>query len=259
MLIIPFGLSLQAEAVERIRNYVRQGGTVLADAGVGTYDQRLLYSMQVPTPALAELFGAVEQQIDAIDKCSLKLRSGSLVGSVYQASYELTSGQAIGWWDAERLVPALICNRWGDGKAYLVGTNISSAYSTVYKRMNVPLPDSRDRITGNPSLAGNKGFLIKVLAEAGVTAKYKTEDFIEVLPLIISSSRQRSSPKDGGHEDKLLIVINHMDQEREIALRLGSSRRARCLDTGEEVPDLDHQINLAMAPYGVRRLYVSQK
>ena len=56
------------------------------------------------------------------------------------------------------------------------------------------------RVLLRASLAGNKGLLIKVLAEAGVTANYKTEDFVEVLPSIISSSRQRSSQKDGGNE-----------------------------------------------------------
>ncbi len=63
ILVIPMGLLLDDEAIERIVNYVHGGGTLIADARTGMFDTRGWLRPTLPAGRLAQAAGLVEEEM----------------------------------------------------------------------------------------------------------------------------------------------------------------------------------------------------
>lgn len=153
-LLAPHPAALSPALIAALRDYVRSGGTLLAEACAGRYDHYGFGVAGEMAPVLAELFGARHQQIYVL-KGEQRRRldgAGDFSGMQLAPSHYLqTLAPAVGR-------PVLtykdfvtgVANDFGQGRAYLAGTLI-----------------------GPPLLAekyepGNRDFLAAVLAKAGV-------------------------------------------------------------------------------------------
>ena len=73
VLVLPMTLLLDDRVAERIAQYVKAGGTVIAEARTGLFDHRGWLREQVPAGPLAEVFGVVEGEMIASDAANAGL------------------------------------------------------------------------------------------------------------------------------------------------------------------------------------------
>lgn len=128
--------------------FVRAGGTVVAEAGPGQYTTGGHYSPLTPPHGLVDLFGAVVAESDVASSEIIPVQQGE--GRRVQGAWLIDrlhprGGQVIASFPDES--PAVVRNHFGQGVAYLIATYPSLAYERL-----------RDVETGSwiASLAGSR-------------------------------------------------------------------------------------------------------
>jgi beta-galactosidase len=143
VLIMPFPLTLSPRLIEALRTYVRNGGTVIAEACPGRFDNYGIGRKGAMMPGVAELFGATHHGVFLIgepnggakwtnwglsphdqheyrDLTGVGDLSGySVFPGYYLQTLKPTTGRPILKYDNE---VAACMNNYGEGMAYLVGT-----------------------------------------------------------------------------------------------------------------------------------------
>lgn len=221
LLYLPFSITLPEDAYIEIEKFVQNGGTVIADARFGWLKaEDMLRGERIPGFGFDKVFGCQEDTIKSIEKTTISiiandvalplLSSGDqLVGAQWKEVLSVNDGRVVA--EFEDNLPAIVVNKYGKGKTAFIGTLIGMAYEK-FRDTNVPK-------------------LIQGFAEwAGVK-----------MPIII-----RGDFEDGtldarileGNGRKILIVINHTDQEVEadIIVRLAKGEyEMRELTTGRTI------------------------
>lgn len=133
--ILPFSVSISPEETQTLREFVRSGGTVLADYAPGLYDGR---GKRGENLALMDLFGARRRgnEIRATG-CELKVKASPNERLTqrellirYGESGVLRAGAVTHGDTGEPTAPALLYNRFGKGKAILMNCAISGYAQT---------------------------------------------------------------------------------------------------------------------------------
>jgi len=139
LVILPYPLMLPQSAVGPLEDYVRQGGTLVAEARMGWNNERGLASERIPGMGLWQMMGCREAAIQtgAGGRTTLRWTDGSIPG--------LKSGEDLpGRWYEETLEPlakaarvvarlpnggaAAVASVYGRGKTLMLGSFVSAAY-----------------------------------------------------------------------------------------------------------------------------------
>lgn len=138
VLTVPMGLYMSPKAVEKLRKYVRNGGTLIADAGFGEYTHDCLWSPTVPGFGLHDVFGVKRYDVRSNPKVGeLPIDTKTpLVHSImgrpfrtcwYEEWLKPTTAEVLGEWSNG--APAVTVNQYGKGKAIYIGSSAFLAYS----------------------------------------------------------------------------------------------------------------------------------
>jgi beta-galactosidase len=111
-----------------LERYVRDGGTLVAEASPGEHDENGRHRSRWPDGALGDLFGARVVDNDIVPGAVVSLGNGSLVGEWRADCLEVTTAEPIGYF-ADGTVAATM-QVHGAGRAILVGTYPSLHYGT---------------------------------------------------------------------------------------------------------------------------------
>ncbi|MFN7995121.1 MAG: beta-galactosidase [Bryobacteraceae bacterium] len=217
LVLLPYPLMIPAASANEFKEYVRSGGTLVAEARLGWSSERGAASPTIPGMGLHEVMGCRETDVQtgAKGRTTLQWTSTDLPG--------LAPGESLpGVWYEETLAPlgsqariaakfsngnaAAVISTYGKGKTLMLGSYLGSAYEK-----------QRDPALGR--------FYAALLEWAGVTLPITTDPAAEVRYL--ESGR-----------DTLLFAFNHTAQGVEPAIRLrakGGSYGGVDLVTGKSV------------------------
>ncbi len=231
LVIFPYPLMLPEAAAGVLKDYVRAGGALVAEARLGWNNERGYASETIPGLGLWEVMGARETAIEtaAGGRTTIKWSSADLPG--------MTSGVTFpARWFKETLEPlgpsarvvarfddgaaAAVSSSYGKGKTLMLGSYVSAAAQST------------------PTVEAEK-FFAALLDWAGVT-----------LPIHVSGSPLEARYVESG-ADRLLFLFNHAKQpaKSEVSLRLPAGEyTALDLVMGTTVPvtQTDGQLTLAV-------------
>ncbi len=245
MIYLAYPLMLSRPVAQALKEYVRQGGTLVAEARPAWNDERGFANDRIPGFGLDEVFGCREKLLRSPATVEMVLEpdlpgpfsslSGSIVrGTIFAQHLEVTDPSArilarFPVQDGEPGTesssgdPAIVLSRHGKGQALLIGSFPAAAYE-----------QEQNPATGR--------FLRQLLSFAGVEPTIRTEGAPGLVEARFLESR-----------DALLFIgINHADSEQKVDFTLPSSLRvvdAKNLETGAAVrlaagsegPRLSHQ------------------
>ncbi len=137
LVVLPYPLMMPAAAAAELRDYVRAGGALVAEARAGWNDERGHAADTIPGLGLAEVVGARETDVQTVEKGKAALRAedglpGLKPGDVLRGRwYEESLAPA----PAARVVarfgsgaPAAVVSTFGKGKALMLGSYVSAGY-----------------------------------------------------------------------------------------------------------------------------------
>jgi beta-galactosidase len=140
LLIAPYPVMISQDSLRHLTEYVRAGGTLVAEARPGWIDERGYSSPVIPGGGLHEVFGCREATLRPVAKTGTitmtaesellpLLKPGDKLDSLFFAeSFELLGPQARVLAAFEDGRPAIVASRYGQGRAVIVGSFVGSAY-----------------------------------------------------------------------------------------------------------------------------------
>jgi len=147
LIFMPFSIMMTSKVAEGIKEFVRQGGKLVAEVRPGWSDEKGKCSEVIPGLGLHEIFGCREKWIRERKKPILRVESllelipslaekMEISGSVYEEALEPLKDTVKILARFEDGSPAMIINSYGKGKAILVGSLVSGAYEKVRDEEN---------------------------------------------------------------------------------------------------------------------------
>jgi beta-galactosidase len=230
-----------------IREYVRNGGTLVAEARLGWNNERGYASERVPGLGLWEVMGAREVAVETAQngRTALVWSSADLPGISpgdrlparwYRETLEPTSSEARVVATFDDNAPAAVMSSFGKGRTLMLGSYVSAAYQTT-------------------PTAEVERFYDALLAWAGVT-----------LPVKVSGAPIEARLLDSGPDTTLLFLFNHGKQaaQSEVLVRgLASAATATDLADNRAVTLTPTAEGIALTteiePGGVRVLRVARR
>jgi beta-galactosidase len=139
LVVLPYPLMMPAAAAAELREYVRGGGALVAEARAGWNDERGHAADTIPGLGLAEVMGAREIDVQTVDKGKAALvaeeglpglaKGDVLPGRWYEESLEPAPGARVVARFASG-APAAVASTFGKGKTLMLGSYASAAYVT---------------------------------------------------------------------------------------------------------------------------------
>jgi len=140
LVVLPYPLMMPAAAAAELREYVRAGGALVAEARAGWNDERGRAADTIPGLGLAEVVGARETDVQTVEKGQAALRAEEglpglkpgerLPGRWYEESLEPTGPGARVVARFAGGAPAAVASAFGKGKALMLGSYVSAGYVT---------------------------------------------------------------------------------------------------------------------------------
>jgi len=131
LLYLPFPVMLAQATVERLRRWVEQGGTLIAEGCPAYFGDRGHVGTVQPNYGLDELFGARETYVeftpDILGDLRFTVDGLPVWGGIFMQAYEPTSGVAAGWYEDGRV--AMVDHACGLGRTRLIGTMAGAGYA----------------------------------------------------------------------------------------------------------------------------------
>jgi beta-galactosidase len=210
LVIVPYPIMFTQKAAKGLREFVSNGGYVLAEARLAWNDDRGFASEIIPGLGLHEVFGVREDEIRMRESLSLAITgakhpalAGMKAGDLLKGSLHVQSLKPLERSSVEVLAttpqgqPAIVSNSFGKGQAMLAGTYLGMA--------NFPEPD-----------LFNDRFLANLVEWAKIERPFTT-----------SLDGRRSSQVEVRLQENrkgyILFIINHSDREEEIEIELKTS------------------------------------
>ncbi|NPV79976.1 MAG: hypothetical protein HPY52_06820 [Firmicutes bacterium] len=139
VLYMPFIIMISRPFAERVAEFVRSGGIVVAEARCGWNDETGMVPEAIPGMGLDRVFGCKERSIERMDTPEMTIVSASdtlpsfqpgdkIKGAFYQEELEVISDTAQVIAEFPGGAPAIVMNRYGKGKAIFIGTMLSYGY-----------------------------------------------------------------------------------------------------------------------------------
>lgn len=209
LVLLPWSLMLTEKAADGIREYVREGGYVAAEARTAWNDERGYISEQIPGMGLNEVFGVYEDQvwmreeplnfpvIERDHPATVSMAAGGdLTGTLYGSSFKPYAGSKIEILATFGMTgkPALTIHNYGEGEAMMIGTFLGLA--------------------NHPELKPGNSTFIKSLADWAGVQKKITSSHDGSNSAIVDIQLQEN---ENGY---LLFAINHNETEEEVSISL---------------------------------------
>ena len=137
IVFLPFPVMLSSEVAKGVEAYIRDGGTVVAEARLAWNDARGFANKVVPGFGLSEVFGAREKVIRPADKPLISVEASSdlpgwkpgdtVLGAAFEEELEPAGGARVLGRFADGQA-AIVERSYGKGKAVLVGSFLGLSY-----------------------------------------------------------------------------------------------------------------------------------
>lgn len=211
LIIFPYPIMVTQEAAEGLRNYVEQGGCVVAEARLAWNNEIGHTSETIPGLGLSEVFGIRETKVTTQDEVLIKVIDNShpalsqlqkydiLRGSQFAESIEPLEGR-----ETQILAtlkdgtPCMIASQYGKGKTLFIGTFLGLANNVTPEK-------------------NNNQFILSLLDWAKVVRPFTSS--LDGNP--VSHVEVRLQNNDSGY---VLYVINHSDNNENISVKLRTAR-----------------------------------
>jgi beta-galactosidase len=217
LIIVPYPLMFSQQAADGLKNFVMQGGFVLAEARLAWNDERGFAAQTIPGMGLDEVFGAQETSVKMSDKVTMKIiknshpalegfdENDSLKGAYFAESIEPIKNQPSQILASlEDGTPVIIASKYGKGETLLLGSFLGMA--------NHPDADQN-----------NNRFLMNLLDWAKITRPFTTSHDGKIeTPVEV-----RMQTNSNGW---LMFLINHgaNDESVNIQIRVAENRKFSC-------------------------------
>ncbi len=196
LIIVPSPYAISPKLAEALKEYVKNGGTVLSDPYFGAFDKDYKLARRIPGFGFDEIFGCKADELTMQDKVGLhdEEREYVLRGNIHKELYCNVTGQTLlKYADGS---PAVIRNAYGKGFAIQSGVNLGLTYSN--RALVSDDIVSGDR--GNNSSAA-KDIVMRICEELGIgknicsaegvkVSYVRTEEDADMLILINSEGRK---------------------------------------------------------------------
>jgi beta-galactosidase len=142
LVYLPYPLMLPAASATAFAEYVREGGTLVAEARLAWNDERGTASDRIPGHGLADVMGARERAVESApkDRTTLVWTTSALpglapgtrlTGRMYRETLEPTSPAARVVAAFENGAPAAVMSTYGRGRTLLIGSYVSAAHQSA--------------------------------------------------------------------------------------------------------------------------------
>lgn len=192
VIILPSPYAVSVDFSKRLKEYIKNGGTIISDPFYGAFEQDFKLSYQVPGHGFSEVFGLNEFDMREAD--SVNVKSGDKVYTISGTKqFELFRDvKSKVLFASDKNVPIVLSNNFGKGRAVIFATNLGLSYSS---RALVSDDIVSDDSANQSDFA--KEIVMNIVYEAGVERNFCTAEGVKVS--IIDS-------KDG--KSALVIIIN---------------------------------------------------
>jgi len=128
---LPFPIHLHDNVAEKITSFVKEGGLILSEGGLGSYDARVRYSSMIPPGELSQVFGIVETETAEWQKKEVDFTTKVVIGKLRE-NHKCKGSSFIHKIKAQTAEPiatfpdgsgALFKNSYGKGWAYYLATH----------------------------------------------------------------------------------------------------------------------------------------
>lgn len=159
LLVLPMLYLLKPGTIEKIQEYVKNGGTVVASYALGQVNENdLCYLGGFPAEGLKEVFGIWAEEMECLYDCEERHARIEFLGGDYKVRdycelIHANEAQVLGVYreDFYAGMPALTCNCYGKGKAYYIPFCDTGEFSVDFfekligdlelpKAMDTPMP-----------------------------------------------------------------------------------------------------------------------
>ncbi len=216
---LPFPIHLHDTLTGKIASFVKEGGLILSEGGLGSYDERVRYSKMIPPGELSQVFGLVETETEWQNK-ELDFTTKVEIGKL-RKNYEC-KGSFIHRVKAQTAEPiatfpdgsgALFKNSYGKGQAYYLAT-----HSCIF--------------------AAQKWHL-STMELIGSILSLNCDDQLPRLKEKSAVVNMRVLEKDG---EKMLFVFNHENEPEKVTILVDKGHRLEML-RGPKAKIKDNEIN----------------
>jgi beta-galactosidase len=140
LLIVPYPVMMSQPHLKSLVEYVKNGGTLVAEARCGWIDERGFSSPVIPGGGLHDVFGCREAELMPLPKNSTLtikasheslpfLKPGDKLDTLFfEESFELLDNKSQVLAEYENGKPAMVYAPYGKGRAIIVGSFLGSAY-----------------------------------------------------------------------------------------------------------------------------------
>lgn len=142
LVVLPYPLMLSEAAATPLKEYVRNGGALVAEARLGWNNERGLASERIPGLGLAEVMGCREIAVQTGEKGRTNIRwtsdavPGVKPGDIlparwYEETLEPLTGEAKVAGEFSQGRAAAILSKFGRGRTLMLGSYVSAAYQST--------------------------------------------------------------------------------------------------------------------------------
>lgn len=179
MVYLPYPLVMDKKTADVLINYVKKGGFLISESSIGIRRENTWINCKVPNHGLDELFGCLEKKrfpVRSFQSVSFPEGKLNIKPHGFGSYLKLKTADAIGFW--ENTEPAIALNKFGKGKAVLLGMYPSISYLKSLKK-DITETTKHDILTftrwlvervsleKNVEIAGAKGFVASRLLVRG--------------------------------------------------------------------------------------------
>jgi beta-galactosidase len=242
IIFLPYPVMLSRRVADEIKQYVSEGGTVVAEARLAWNDARGYSSPVVPGFGLDEVFGAYEASIHPSAEPRIELVANApgaqpgkpIQGAAFEEDLHALPGASVLAHFAGGQ-PAIVQNTFGRGKTILVGSFLGLAYQR-----------KQDSTTGD--------FLVSLAQAAGVAPQVSVKG---------EGASQVEVRRLTDAQEQYVFVFNHADSPADASIHIHlpmSVKHSRDLVSDEELPSSSLQraaggndilLHKALSPGGI--------
>ena len=214
LIIVPYPLMFSQQAADGLKNFVKQGGYVVAEARLGWNDERGFAAPAIPGMGLDKVFGAQETSVKMSEKIVMKIitnthpamkgfdKNDSLKGAYFAESLApLKNSRAQILASLDDGTPGIIASKYEKGETILLGSFLGMA--------NHPIADQN-----------NNQFLMNLLAWAKINRPFTTSHDGKIDTPVETRMQTHSN-------ELLMFVINHGENNETVKIQInGTADRA---------------------------------
>ncbi|MBR3844012.1 MAG: beta-galactosidase [Clostridia bacterium] len=160
VIILPCAYAVSGKLAAVLKEYVKNGGTLLSDPLFGMFDEDMVLSYAIPGFGFQDVFGC--KQLDQKFEREVAFSTGEVLSGNHQKELyrEVTAEVLRSYQDGS---PAILSNRYGKGRAVLSGVNLGLCHS----QRSLIADDLKSNDQGNSSPVA-KDIVLTICKEAGV-------------------------------------------------------------------------------------------